>query len=480
MGASSLLKDFSEKSLISALRTHIASSISKNPDDWIIAQDGGSGLFLSPMQNAEAIKEKLYTEFEFLTVNAEIVISYMEITPGDLETNFKAIVSKLINLSKIEAMRRTGAGIVSIPPFLHKCDSCGVFPSIPSSVLDYEDRICASCIEKREKMREALKNVNSEDESKIATAKTFHDLVVSPDGTQDANESMAIFYSDGNDMGRIFNEKLEAGIYEYSKFSKGLSEHIQNCMKATCDELKVDRIDISFGGDDIFIALRASQSIQFLESLKKHLSLHPDNDIASIGYSFALIFTKCKYPIRFLMDYAETLLKSAKKVCYREKAKSVKMPSFAIDFLTIKESSPLSHHLEHLRNNYTNISRKTRLSKKPYSFEEYQILLSKAKILKQAAKESKSQLNIIADAIINQIPEETKLTVDYYFAKLKDSGTPLSKLIEDSLNPSLYDSLIQTSTNSNGVNETYFFDALELSDFIEEDKSKDKSYENNK
>lgn len=458
MGASGILSDFSENGIRSVLKKYTPNTNGVNVDDWVISSDGGSGLFLSPCENPEELRTELYKSFDQVTITGELAISYLETSVDELVNHFNEICNKLFHLNKLESICRSEKRLISIPPFLHKCDSCGIYPSCRT---DDDEKLCLACYKKREFHR-------SQPNAELKAVKSFQDLVIHENGSTNSKKQMAVFYADGNNFATLFQNKLKQGVKEYSEFSTSLNRHIQDSVEKSCEDHGVPRINISFGGDDIFVALPASKSIVFTDTLKKYLGKHTNHEIANISYSFSLIFTKCNYPIRFLMDYAEVLLKNAKKVCYQNQSlQQVRnLPVFSVDFMTIKDASPLSHDIEHLRQTHMNTSGTTYLTKKPYQYVDFLKLLEKVKILKDAMKESKSQINIIADSLVNRIPNEAELTIDYFYAKNYNPHhkKPLDLLITES-NKSLYHSLVQSCSQKPNQYETFFFDALELVDF---------------
>jgi len=467
-GASEIIKELSESSRDSPLYKGI-------PEPFeIIFSGGGTGLLIAPASNAEIIKKKVEENFKDYTLTSSCSVVYEVFYPYELvygrespkNINTKIIeicnggngtiklgkiVAHLGSLLRGEKDRKLRANFNSISGIFKRCDACGV--EVATKKVETpegrEEFICDSCFKKREKSKD-----------RTGKARSLEDIVGK------GKRYLGLVYGDINKTGKILEELSK--IEEYRDISVKIDKIREGVIREVVKDLKLDGRyqDPIIGGDDILLIVPADKTLECVikitdsfEELKKCLSLN------RLSLSIGFVIVPSHFPISFAMRYVEDVLREAKKLSYRTDG----MPS-TVDYMVIKDSSPLSTSIEDLRKreyiySLSRYGEKIKLTCRPYLFEEFKE--KTYKMVNALRYIPNTQLHIIADAL-RDTPKIAHTNVAYQIVRNKSYWEELSKELIGNINlETVLNEYIICSTGKNALYKTYFIDALELYEFLE-------------
>lgn len=260
--------------------------------------------------------------------------------------NFGELVTYLTG--KLQQAKRQKKIVPFIEAFpVHKrCESCGKRPAI------YEDPVrnefvCFICEDKRKKGRERKRSFILDFFERWLEKKYNMNLCNKlqerkPENLNklgDAQGKIALLYADGNNMGELLQKATSPATYRH--ISEALNIAIRDSLFEAFEkvfglenllnsETNLPFEIITLGGDDIIVILPGDAGWSVSISVITNFSNHPkilelQNEISArtgddikITISSGLAIADVKYPIRFLFDLANGLLKEAKRLA-REK-----------------------------------------------------------------------------------------------------------------------------------------------------------------
>ena len=259
------------------------------------------------------------------------------------------------------------------------CESTGL---LPAEEISYETPICRASAQKRNAAKESRSYfaqfkkwlIKGQDETLLAKwNKVIETEIVEDDDEANnkwerllpedlgaigssSNGYVGFIYADGNRMGerlteldepdkyRDFSDKVKDG--NRNAIFNALGQHLQLSVKS--DEEYIPFEILLLGGDDLMAVVPANKAIEiamdFCEDFKSRTPYKSGSgEDTNVSICGGVLITHASYPIHSMMDHAEDLLKSAKKLSYSEyqKAKQSSQPEKArevnaIDFMVLK------------------------------------------------------------------------------------------------------------------------------------------------
>jgi len=419
-GASSILDDLNRNRTFKELQR-----IFDLDDDDKIYANGGSAVFKNiPESRANegiAVIKELYRKN---TITASVTgISYQQIDDG-----YKAKeVGKLIRKEKEGKHFEDGLGDSSQDflnlPFMKYCDSCGVLPAVTQEKEDNKNKICLCdvCRLKREenfnirkKGSYIYKRINKDIKMKlnkdidVSYAEEF-------DNIKDRKGFIGIIYADGDGMGEKL-EKIET-LSELREFSNTVDNAVYHAVeKSIIDYLPMNIVKkgdkpiignfdvLMLGGDDIIMAVPGDKAVQIaVNILEEFHKLTKEKYSLSVG----VVIAHHNFPFQQLLDYAEKLLKVAKKK--RSELKRVDDNSYKsgmISFLNITSDIPTDVNAYFNENMTRKILNKREILNKKYQFHWQAYTVEQMKELIKLINDLKknkipmSKVNLLREALL--------------------------------------------------------------------------------
>jgi CRISPR-associated protein Cmr2 len=250
----------------------------------------------------------------------------------------------------------------------------------------------------------------------------------------DENGYIGVIYADGNEIGAIIEEKLNDA-ETFMKFSDNLYKITEDSVfLALAAYLYPKKVEhgiifpfeiISIGGDDVFIIVPAKIALQVANLLCKNFEERAQNsdvnELRTATLSAGVVIAKENFPIYYIYDLVNQLLKSAKK-----KAKSDPCDiKTAIDFMVLKSQGGEVSNIEDYRKSilkrpedYQNLDQDLQLTFRPYLRKDFEELLSF--VIKLNKKDfPKSKLHSLRESLETSVGKSTLLYL-YLMARSKN------------------------------------------------------------
>jgi len=342
----------------------------------VIFAGGGSGLILLPASQAEDAKRAIEEGYRKETISATCTAVYELFHPHELiygkdinttlqecggryfdkgyieryKSGKRMAFGKIVKLLSFKLRRRKEEKALEelstffVPGFLKRCTSCGIYPAVEQDPFIKEDYLCNACYHKREVARKGRGNEALSLEEIVRINKKEED-------------DLALIYADLCKTGYLL-EKAET-MEDLSALSKALLEVMEKTKEEIVVRYKLDgRYQAPVvGGDDIVLLIPARYTVDVVRDLcerwkanlqregaKLEVSEEVKKGFQRLRVSVGFIVAPHTFPIHYLFQYAQALLRNAKKHYYRE-GKEVDW----IDFLVLKAGSPLNIDIEDLR-----------------------------------------------------------------------------------------------------------------------------------
>ncbi|MCS7159746.1 MAG: type III-B CRISPR-associated protein Cas10/Cmr2 [Gemmatales bacterium] len=248
--------------------------------------------------------------------------------------NFGEWLAYLVAQLQQAKRQKTLVPFIETLPVYRRCDSCG---KRPSGKYDHTrgEEICTICWQKRERGRTKRRGylLDLQDwlreqfrlEVEIEPAESFGEMV----GSQGR---LAVIYADGNNMGELLQRART--IHDYHLLSTSLRQATRDALfQALFDVLIQGKWRwraapfeiIAIGGDDVIVVVpyRAAWDVarELIRRFEEHSAIRQLQEQFSPGsrrdrkptMSAGVAIADVKYPIGFLIDLAEDLLKEAKR-----------------------------------------------------------------------------------------------------------------------------------------------------------------------
>jgi len=413
------------------------------PDEAVVYASGGGGILIVPAKQAEDVAKEIKYRFSKATLGATVTCAWLKVHPMDLIYGYRCLEFGLDDAKKIiekngaetlsekwknkkcfgelitilsENLQRKKGEPENIPffeaiPYAERCDSCGMRPAKEKA---YDDKkICEVCLKKMRIGREG--EDRAEDMRAIGDASEGR-----------AKGYVGVIYADGNGMGAVLQE-LKA-ISDYRNWSRFVHKTFQN----TIDDIQKE-LDICgnvfeklvTGGDDIILLMPGDKSLLFSEKLAKKITeklrQYNDNEISDdlrgkMGLGVGVLIAHYNFPALYMVEYAEQLMKNAKK-CGK--------PESAIDFAILTDSSPVSTSITDLREELYSRehddAEEVWFTKRPYIFDEFVEFIRTARQLKTNVPQS--QIYFMRELIANQDRRVAEINFLFQVARSKhDKG----------------------------------------------------------
>jgi GGDEF domain-containing protein len=428
----------------------------------ILYNKGGSVLALVPTSLCCEIKsmiEKLYPSKT--DGQATITVVHEEVSEEKIQNGFKAIIKRLSNKLKQAKEQKVIFPLREVIPYARLCQSCGIRPvNIKRTREEEEIYLCFSCDSKRRegksgktsffnnfleylkkhqceafaksilKQYQRLKPAITSIDEMIKDAENARDL----EDISDENGYIGVIYADGNEIGAIIEEKLNDA-ETFMKFSDNLYKITEDSVfLALAAYLYPKKVEhgiifpfeiISIGGDDVFIIVPAKIALQVANLLCKNFEERAQNsdvnELRTATLSAGVVIAKENFPIYYIYDLVNQLLKSAKK-----KAKSDPCDiKTAIDFMVLKSQGGEVSNIEDYRKSilkrpedYQNLDQDLQLTFRPYLRKDFEELLSF--VIKLNKKDfPKSKLHSLRESLETSVGKSTLLYL-YLMARSKN------------------------------------------------------------
>ena len=474
-GASAIIEEFTDKELNEWLKEFV-------DENHTIFAGGGAGLVIAPAHLADKIKEKIEIEFRRLTITATCTVEYEKFFPfefvygkGSGKISFNPSEEKIMSYldqKYLESLsnqkpilfgklgellgakiRRTKNSklreeFYPLSGIFRRCASCGIRPASQVDKNDpryrvdqpWRTAICDSCAKKRDIGK--------------AGARSFEEF----------GRFISVVYMDVNKMG-LARESLKTP-EDYHAFSETIEQTFKEAIANVAQRLAQERYQkLVMGGDDLILILPAEGTLDMINDLVKFIEdkfTNPPNEmpdtvkekLKKLTLAVGFVIAPCHFPIKFLVSYAFKVMEEAKKISYRYERS-------AINFLVLKDSSPLNVSIEdYIKTNYkaqTNFHKTLR----PYTVNNFREGV--LKFLPKFKGIPNAQLNLIKDLVLDEMPRVALLNIRYQMARMRArwqkvfEGTEFENIFTKWAN--LFIRL------ENGTYKTGYIDLLELLEF---------------
>jgi hypothetical protein len=493
-GASAMVKDLERNGWIlpSLLRAF------RLPQACIVFAGGGTGLLLVPAQAAPDFAQRLAARFMQKTGTGTCSVTWRAFAPHELVIGpntptaaipqlpdgiegvvasapapfmFGHIVRLLADQLREVKEEKAGALFPPLAGYLHRCESCAIEAASMEDRLrlqDIPDRICAHCLLKRRRGRGERHEGTPEE-----TAVSINDII-----GQEERGYFAVLYADANNMGQTLF-KLQT-MTDYALFSQAVAE-VMNCTLR--DLVRDHRLKSKYqapvlGGDDLLLLLPAKKVVSVTADLIKQVPGRFEEKATQISGSMAqylkditlsigFVIAPAHFAIRFAVDYAEEALLSAKKG-KREKGQD------CLDYLVIKDASPLNLSVEQLRKEHFVRQEEGRwalkLTTKPLTVSKFREMLTDIERLRTAGV-TRSQLQQVENLLWSESPPSLRLNLRYQWLQVDSWKRFLQQSISNGDALSGIEAWLTQNvlrpTEEGDESESHFLDLLELYEFLE-------------
>lgn len=405
-------------------------------EECLLFNKGGSVLAIVPTSMVFNIKSeirKLYPQETHGLATITVVAEQIELS--QLKSDFKAIVKRLSNKLKRAKEEKKAFPVYEVTPYARRCGSCGIRPANYKIKTGQDDTyLCKSCKTKRDKGGSGktrffddflcfLKSDLINYERILHKCKKLNQniaIISDTDNPQDLSDIsgedryIGVIYADGNEIGTKIEElKTPEAFVEFSEKLYDITE--KSVFSALAKYISPKNTDdgriilpyeiISIGGDDVFIILPANIALQVTNQLCKNLRERAKKSgmpqIENITFSVGVTIAKSNFPIYYIYDLVNQLLKNAKKKA-KENQNEFKT---AIDFMVFKsqggEISNINDYREQILTDHKergSLNQEFTLTFRPYFMDEFDKLIN---LVKKMNEEDfpKSKLYAIRESI---------------------------------------------------------------------------------
>lgn len=416
--------------------------------DNILFAGGGTGLMIVPAEHASALSDKIESRFAAETGTGSCTVAYMVFDPhelvqgpdikstekkifpgvdliaakGSLPISFGEIMRLLADKLREAKEEKMIFHHSPLPGFIHRCESCGIEAAIENDPIrpeDSQNRICCHCLRKRTKARDERDKLEGMPQERALTINDIAD--------QDKHGYYAVVYADANNMGSILFEMKTMA--DYALFSLAVTD----VLRTTTDDLVIEqKLNKCYqapviGGDDILFIVPAQKAARLtqglMEKVKEGFEKKTNEtgmtgslkeSLRGIGMSVGFVIVPAHFAIRYAVDYAEALLCSAKKG-RKDKGED------CIDFLVVKDASPLNLAIDELRGaEFRREAQAWRvdLTHKPVTVSEFNGMLSCVETLHESGV-PQSQLHQIKTFLQQESPKVASMLTRCQMVRVK-------------------------------------------------------------
>ncbi len=397
-GASEMVKDLAKDG---KLREWLNGWV-RDYDRDVIYANGGSGLIQIEANGDKPKKLASYLEEVFRTRSLTGSLTAVSTVPeGNLDD--PAVLQKTLKILSAELQHRKAEKAGEECPefwtmgYFERCQACGLYPACELSEIGQE-KVCDSCLEKRKRGKQARDHPRD----LPPMALSLEEIV----GQEGEERYLAVIYGDVNNAGDLLYEARS--LDQLGTLSEHLWASVNGAVRDIVTSHHLERRYQSpvVGGDDLVLFVSARGALDsFFEvweraetkgrAVPSSLQNTPLGDrLRTLSFSFSLLVAPHHLPIPFLFDYAQALVRNAKKLAYREEGP-------AGDFFWITGGTPLSEGVATLRERmlcrrysvpkpqlpYQGTLKEVEefwLTRTPYTKDELRELRNQAEALKQA------------------------------------------------------------------------------------------------
>lgn len=450
-GASALVSDLTESNTSNkSLVDKILESKGLTRENKLFA-GGGTGLLIVPKEKGQEIASEIQNQFakETLTGSCTTVLQEFALhelivgsdTPsidntklpsgtivitkeGRQALSFGEVFRQLADRLRESKEEKLFLPLPPLPGILHRCQSCGVEAASEWDKIQVEeireelpDRICETCSRKRKKGRDERKKLKD----------TPFQTALSIDNIAGAEERgyLAVLHADANNMGRLLSQL--PSMADYAVFSRTVDKVMREVAKDIVREHNLTNCYQApiIGGDDILLIIPAQKvagvAKDLMEKIKEKFARAAGEiggDVAShlkkVGMSLGFVIVPSHFAIRFATDYAETLLHSAKEKRYETEED-------CLDYLVIKDASPLIMSISDLRRLHFRreaLEWTLALTDKPVTVSKFREMLDDVKNLQDAGV-AQSQLHQTETLLMQETPKVAALNMRYQWLQVE-------------------------------------------------------------
>lgn len=432
------------------------------PEKCIIYASGGGGMIILPENLVEPVGKAIEERFIKCTLGATVTWVYIRIHPMELVNGYRCLdfgfsraretmennrdlmeyfgcdhiddmalskwadrkcfgeIMKVLS-SKLQQKKgeRESVPFFETIPFAKRCASCGMRPvgPVPEGFERYEGGkdLCEVCWRKKERGLDDRKYEKDAEDLKA----------IGNELSGRAKGYVGVVYADGNGMGRVLQRLKTIG--EYREWSRSVEKIIKTTVDNLLGQFGIEKQErLVTGGDDVILFLPANKTLAFTEKLVKEIQdglreITPTDLQKGVGMSAGVVLAHHNYPALYLVEYAEQLLKLAKK----HGKKDADNPQSAIDFAVLTDSSPLNTEISELRRSlYVRLEKVGKLKQielnllsRPYTLDEFSEFLDRARKLKTHVPHS--QIHLMRGFVQNDARRVAELNFLYHVARCR-------------------------------------------------------------
>jgi hypothetical protein len=492
-GASAMVKDLDESG---SVLQEVLEKHGLSPDAVVFA-GGGSGLAVVPADRAEAFCRELRRQFNLATGVGTCSVVWRAFHPRELiggpdgrspasglppgvgpasaPTGFGAVLRLMADLLREAKEERLEPLLPPLPGYLRRCESCGrEAAAYEDSVRPpwARDRVCGSCLAKRHRGRQERGGLPAE----LQTALTIEDVTGKEEGSY-----YAVVYADANGLGEtLFGlpNLVDCAVFSRS-VTRLIGEYVRHLVKTHGLTGRYQAPVV--GGDDLLLVVPAGKAASVVRDILEGLGgrFRQEGEqvggpagqaLAGVSFSVGFVVVPAHFPVRFAVDYAEELLKSAKKARYAY-ARGPTGPDEFVDWMVIKDASPLNLSVEDLREEafFRRTGPDLRLTAKPMPGRSFIGLLEDVDRLRKAGV-SRAQLHELEQTLLTEPPRAVPLHLGYRTARLEgwqnflksrpagEAANPLQAWLADGV-------FVSVRQPGRGFYQTNLLDLMELYEF---------------
>lgn len=326
--------------------------------------------------------------------------------------NFGELVAYLTGKLQQAKRQKAIAPFVEALPIHRRCDSCGRRPA--SRWDDVRNEwLCTVCHTKRGRGRQERRRFVEEFRE---WARREVSQEVSREGPKDLDDlagqegRIALLYADGNNMGDLLQRAPSPASYRH--ISEALSTATREALFQALHKVFGERLQqklpfeiIALGGDDIVVLLPASVgwavALRVLDNFARSSVIQRLQEemqerlgagtVPPLNLSAGLAIADVKYPVRFLFDLAEGLLKEAKRLARAQQTATLCHLWLRAPVITEEAATMLKALYEREQP-----APERYLTARPYTLEQAQRLTQVAQLL---AEIPASQRRTLAEAL---------------------------------------------------------------------------------
>ena len=369
-----------------------------NKSNVVYSAGGGAAVLVPTEQEAQDLIAQIERDFRAQTITVSITGIYLQVDTASQKFGVEMTRAG----RELRRAKAAKAELANLPvePYMRLCSSCGQHPAAHQAQDGSEDWLCRACHKKREKGGEERVGFFAQfaqwADPQTWTGKTIPDdldaigSVASPPGY------VGFIALDGNHIGDLLDKPATIGAYR--AFSNGLWSLTREQTFAALKQYgkPLDGIApfeiVLIGGDDVLLITAADIALEIALAIAEGFEKQSLTQVLSpaglsgerekLTMAGGVVLAHADFPIPAMYRLAESLQKSAKRLCAEQKYQTG-----AIDFQVVTSSDT---DLDAMRQGVPH--------RRPYTLEDLRKLLDHIRLLK-AADIPTSQLQAMYQAL---------------------------------------------------------------------------------